>query len=222
MKNNSQISTKKQLAFLTKVGQNDFFKNNFYLTGGTALVAFYLHHRYSEDLDFFSEKEIDILPINVFLESIRKELGIFKIDFQQSFNRNLFFLHYRDGEVLKTEFTFYPFARIEKSQEKKGVKIDSLLDIGVNKLFTIYQRSQIKDYIDLYFICAEKNISVADLVKKARIKFDWHIDYMQLGAQFVKIQSLKDLPKMLKKIKINKIEDFFLKEAKKLKPNVIR
>jgi predicted nucleotidyltransferase component of viral defense system len=27
----------------------------FYLTGGTALAAFYLHHRLSEDLDFFSE-----------------------------------------------------------------------------------------------------------------------------------------------------------------------
>jgi hypothetical protein len=25
----------------------------FYLTGGTALDRFYLHHRYSEDLDFF-------------------------------------------------------------------------------------------------------------------------------------------------------------------------
>ena len=25
----------------------------FYLTGGTALGRFYLHHRYSDDLDFF-------------------------------------------------------------------------------------------------------------------------------------------------------------------------
>ncbi|MCD4795127.1 MAG: nucleotidyl transferase AbiEii/AbiGii toxin family protein [Bacteroidales bacterium] len=28
----------------------------FYLTGGTALVRFYLNHRYSEDLDFFVNK----------------------------------------------------------------------------------------------------------------------------------------------------------------------
>jgi len=27
------------------------------LSGGTALSEFYLHHRFSEDLDFFSEKE---------------------------------------------------------------------------------------------------------------------------------------------------------------------
>jgi predicted nucleotidyltransferase component of viral defense system len=27
----------------------------FYLTGGTALGRFYLNHRYSEDLDFFTD-----------------------------------------------------------------------------------------------------------------------------------------------------------------------
>ncbi|MEX0681616.1 MAG: nucleotidyl transferase AbiEii/AbiGii toxin family protein, partial [Balneolales bacterium] len=28
---------------------------DFYLTGGTALSRFYLHHRFSEDLDFFAD-----------------------------------------------------------------------------------------------------------------------------------------------------------------------
>ena len=31
----------------------------FYLTGGTALSAFYLHHRLSEDLDFFTESDVE-------------------------------------------------------------------------------------------------------------------------------------------------------------------
>ncbi len=221
MKNNPQILTDKQFSFLEKIGQNDFFKKTFYLTGGTALAAFYLYHRHSEDLDFFSEYEIDILPINVFLASIKKELNISKIDFHQNFNRNLFFLHYQDGKILKTEFTFYPFARIEEGLEKNGIEIDSLLDIGVNKLFTIYQRSQIKDYIDLYFICKERDFLVADLIKKAKLKFDWHIDPMQLGTQFIKIQDLKDIPNMLKKIRVEEINEFFIEEAKKLKSDVI-
>lgn len=221
MKRDLQILTDKQFSFLGKVGQSDFFRKTFYLTGGTALAAFYSQHRYSEDLDFFSEREIDILPINVFLESIKKELGILKIDFQQSFNRNLYFLHYRDDGILKTEFTFYPFARIEAGRQESGVQVDSLLDIGVNKLFTIYQRSQIKDYIDVYFVCKEKGFSVADLIKKARVKFDWHIDPIQLGTQFVKIQDMKDTPNMIKKIRIEEVNEFFISEAKKLKRDVI-
>ncbi|MFH1233514.1 MAG: nucleotidyl transferase AbiEii/AbiGii toxin family protein [Patescibacteria group bacterium] len=32
--------------------------SNFYLTGGTALAEFYLHHRLSEDLIFFPSKNL--------------------------------------------------------------------------------------------------------------------------------------------------------------------
>lgn len=37
---------------------------SFYLTGGTALAAFYLHHRYSEDLDLFTQGEFDSFKID--------------------------------------------------------------------------------------------------------------------------------------------------------------
>ena len=31
---------------------------SYYLAGGTALAEYYLHHRKSEDLDFFTQKEV--------------------------------------------------------------------------------------------------------------------------------------------------------------------
>lgn len=37
------------------------FSRSFFLTGGTALSAFYLFHRESQDLDFFSLKPFDTL-----------------------------------------------------------------------------------------------------------------------------------------------------------------
>jgi len=30
--------------------------------------------------------------------------------------------------------------------------VDSMLDIAVNKIFTIYQKARARDFIDLYFI----------------------------------------------------------------------
>lgn len=221
MKNDIQILTERQLEFLKEIGQNSYFAENFYLTGGTALAGFYLYHRYSEDLDFFSEKEIDILPLDAFMGSVRNKLRIKNIDFQQSFNRNLFFLHYEDGEILKTEFTYYPFQRIEKGIKKFGISIDSLIDISVNKLFTIYQRSQIKDYIDLYLICKEKNFSIDGLIKQAKIKFDWDIDLLQLGTQFIKVQDLKDMPSMVGEVSFREMVNFFIDEAKKLKIGIV-
>lgn len=215
-----KILTKNQLAFLNKIKVIDFFKENFYLTGGTALAAFYLRHRFSEDLDFFSEKEVDTLNLGVFINQIKKDLGINKIDFQQNLNRNLFFCHF-SKEVLKIEFTFFPFPPIETPASINGVLVDSALDIAVNKLFTIYQRTEARDYIDLYFLCQEKKFLIYDLIKKAKIKFDWHIDPLQLGTQFIKAEEAKNYPRMIEKIDDKEWQNFFIAEAKKLKKEII-
>ncbi|MBI2041510.1 MAG: nucleotidyl transferase AbiEii/AbiGii toxin family protein [Candidatus Nealsonbacteria bacterium] len=218
MKN--KILTDKQISLLEEVGKSEFIARNFYLTGGTALAGFYLCHRYSEDLDFFSENEFDILQIDIALKKIKKKQRILQIDFQQSYNRNIFFLHF-SNEIIKTEFTYFPFSRIEKGPEKYGIKIDSLIDIAVNKLFSIYQRNQARDYIDFYFIMKDKSYTVEDMIKKAKIKFDWHIDPLQLGSQFVKVKNAKDYPRMLVEISQKELENFFLKEAIKFKSKII-
>lgn len=217
----NSILTQNQINVLKIIGNNKFISDNFYLTGGTALAEFYLKHRYSEDLDFFSENEIDVPALNVFISGFKKELNISKIDYQQSFNRNLFFLHF-DDNILKTEFTFFPFNRIEKGGREYGISTDSLLDIAVNKLFTIYQRTQARDYIDLYFICTEKGFDISELTKKARVKFDYYIDPLQLGTQFLKAQEAKDYPRMIKKLDDKEWQNFFFAEAKKLSSEIIR
>ena len=215
-----EILSKNQTAILNKIRANDFLTGNFYLTGGTALAAFYLGHRYSEDLDFFSEKEFDILNLDIFFKQIKKELEIKKVDFQQSYNRNLFFLHF-DSEVVKTEFTFFPFSPLEKPLKEMGLNIDSILDIATNKLFAIYQRTKARDYIDLYLICREKNYTLDDLKKKARLKFDWHIDPIQLGSQFGKVEEAEDYPNMITPIENSEWQNFFVEEVKKLKSEIL-
>lgn len=203
------------------MSREKFITENFYLTGGTPLAVFYLGHRYSEDLDFFSEKEFDILPINIFFNRLKKDLGILKIDFEQSYNRNLFFLHFSD-EILKLEFTFFPFPRIELGKKNYNLDTDSLLDIAVNKLFTVYQRTKMRDYVDLYFVCQEKGFEIPDLIKKAKIKFDWHIDPIQLGTQFLKALEAEDRPKMIRELDYDSLAFFFKNEAKMLKGEILK
>ncbi|MEK7083912.1 MAG: nucleotidyl transferase AbiEii/AbiGii toxin family protein [Patescibacteria group bacterium] len=192
----------------------------FYLGGGTALSEFYLQHRLSEDLDFFSEEEVDTEPLFVFLRSVQKRLGIKMIDFEQSFNRNLFFLKYADGDVLKAEWTWYPFPRIESGKTVGKLAVDSLLDIAVNKVFTMYQKPRARDFIDLYFIVREGGFTLSSLVKKAQVKFDWHVDPIQLGAQFLQAEVVKDYPRMIQNIESAEWQNFFIVEAKKLQKNI--
>ena len=214
------ILTERQKFLLKIISENTLITDSFYLGGGTALVEFYLQHRYSEDLDFFSENEVDPQAVSVFLHSIKETIGMKKFDFQQSFNRNLFFLHFAD-EIIKTEFTYYPFPRIESTKKLGTLQIDSLIDIATNKLFTIYQNPRSCDYIDLYCIIQKTGFTLDDLIQKAQAKFIWNIDYLQLGSQFLRCTELKDYPRMIQDIDEKKWQDYFLEQAKLFEKKIL-
>ncbi|OGG72635.1 hypothetical protein A3A38_00130 [Candidatus Kaiserbacteria bacterium RIFCSPLOWO2_01_FULL_53_17] len=211
----TSILSKRQRILLAHLGAEPLLRKYFYFGGGTVLAEYYLHHRYSEDLDFFSEEEFDPQAISAILQKLKKKAGIRAIHFQQSFNRNLFFCETED-ETIKTEFTYFPFPRIDPSGTRDGMPIDSLEDIAVNKLFTIFQKPRARDFIDLYCILHEKPWTIAELISKARIKFDTVIDPIQLGAQFVRADELKDYPRLLIPLEPADWQVFFREEARKI------
>ena len=219
MKEN-KILTKRQLLFLSVFSQEKELSRKFYLSGGTALTEFYISYRLSEDLDFFSFEEVDAQVLSIFLKKHQKEIGFKSVEFNTSFNRNLFFLKY-SNEILKTEFTYYPFTQLEKPLKKDGVFVDSLIDIATNKLFTIYQKPRARDFMDLFMICSEKGYKITDLVEKARLKFDTHIDPIKLGSQFLLCQKVKDYPTLLIDLPDDKWQQFFLDEAKKIGKEIL-
>lgn len=214
------ILTPFQRSVLSLFAQNKALSKHFYLTGGTALAEFYLHHRYSEDLDFFSEKEFSIIPIQTFLKQLSKELHLTKIEYRSFMGIYTFFL-YKDKEILKIDFNFYPFPRIERGENFEGLSIDSLHDIAVNKLQTIATKPRSRDFIDLYFIIQKTGWDVETLQKEARIKFDWYIDSLKLGAQLLLADEVKDYPRLIEILPEKDWQAFFKKEAKKLGQEII-
>jgi len=216
----SKILDKNQENFLHCFSSNKLLTDKFYLSGGTALCEYYIPYRYSEDLDFFTEEEVDLEPITVFFKSIKKQLGYTKFDIQTRFNRNLFFIDFPQ-DALKTEFTYYPFTRIEKGFKKNNLQIDSILDIAVNKLFTIYQKPRSRDFMDLYMVNQKNLYLITDLIKKARAKFDWQVDLLTLGSQFLQASRLKDYPRLKIKLNHKDWQNYFVEEAKRLKKDIV-
>lgn len=217
--NTKGILTKIQKHFLELFGKQ-LFSQKFYLSGGTALAEYYIPYRYSEDLDFFSDQEVQIDEVIAFISSTKAQLGFRVFDYNTSFNRNLFFLHFPEYD-LKLEFTYYPFTQLNSLKEEYGVKIDSIEDIAVNKLFTIYQAPRSRDFMDLYMIIQKYNYTIEDLIKKAKIKFDSHVDPIKLGSQFLLVTELKDYPKLIEPLEETDWQNFFKEEAKKLKKEII-
>lgn len=219
-----KIVTPQQEKFLSFFATQPVLVRNFYFTGGTALSKFYLQHRFSEDLDFFSQNEFDPKEITPFVYQAKKSLGFSKFDYQQSFNRHLFHLIFSPKNFLKIEFTYFPFLQIERPKKKEGIFVDSLLDVAVNKVFTIAQNPRGRDFFDLFVILKrKKEWNIFDLLKKARIKFDWHLDWLQFGSQLLKSKELKDDPIVIDKAyDLSEINNFFLNLSKKIGSKVLK
>lgn len=222
------ILTPKQLKFLELAQTQPSIIEKFYWTGGTVLSAFYLHHRLSEDIDLFSEEEINPQAVEAFLKKISPNLGISKIIKENFLGLYTYKLQYKDGDTLKVDFNFYPFPKIEKGARFGKLEVSSLYDIAVNKIQTIATRFRARDYIDLYFIFKQVDFPFEEYLRKLRLdsqaKFDWPLESKNLVAVFLRVKDLKkeDFPKMLIPFQEKDMEEFFLKLAKSLESDIFK
>ena len=187
----ASILTKEQALFLKLMPETPLAKQ-FYFSGGTALAYYYLQHRRSEDLDFFCQEEFLPQEVTTVLKFLQKKLDFKELDFQT-----------------------------EKPLLKDGLLVDSLLDIAVNKLFTIAQSPRGRDYFDLYFIIRKHRYSLDRLRLLAKRKFDWHIDPLQLASKLNQVDKHLDDPILTNQIDCSLISDFFKSQAKALKNEII-
>lgn len=217
------ILTREQREFLLYFAKSKHAAGMFYLSGGTCLSEYYLHHRLSEDLDFFCESEFEPTDVTTWIAGSKSRLGFESFEFQQSFNRNLYFLAYTDGYTLKIEFTYYPFEQIEKPKKREGILIDSMSDIAANKLFTIYQKPRGRDYFDLFMILNEQPHTILDLRIMSQTKFDSSIDLLQLATRLSEVTQHLDDPILINgTYDREKVQQFFMAESTKLKKSILR
>jgi len=199
---------------LDLISKNDYLSSQFYFSGGTALAEFYLYHRLSEDLDFFSQNKIDQQQIFTIISSWSKQYNFkFSSRFIEVVYR--FNLTFKDNQNLKLDFSYYPYQLIEKGLRYKSIKIDSLRDIATNKLLTISQRTDVKDFVDLYFLLKEK-FNIWDLIYSLEAKFNFKTEPILLAEDLLKVEDFTFLPKMIKKITLEGLKLFFRQQAKKI------
>ena len=123
----------------------------------------------------------------------------------------------------KLEFTYFPFPQVEKTKLLIGkLRVDSLIDIAVNKLLTIAQKPRGRDYFDLYFIENNKRFGLEKLRRLAKQKFDWHVDPLHLGSKLNSVDQYLDNPILTKKIPRQKVIKFFKTQAKSLKKEIFK
>ena len=120
------------------------------------------------------------------------------------------------------DFNYYPFPRINRAKNWRGLEIDSLEDIAVNKIHTISMRPRARDFVDIFFIFKKQDFSLPYLISLAKAKFDWHIDAIGLGEALAGAVAYKDLPRILLPFEKKEMDGFFLKLAKSLEKDIFK
>ena len=149
-----KILNKLQVEAFKIIASTAWIASNFYFTGGTALSEFYLQHRESVDLDFFSERPFDKTPVENVIESLQKN-WISVEHLRKIHDRYSFEISWLSSPPCKIDFCYYQYQRLERTGTNfMGIEVDSVRDIWTNKWATVFDRNEPKDVLDIASLSA--------------------------------------------------------------------
>ncbi len=193
----------------------------FYFTGGTALSEFYLHHRLSEDLDFFSNTEFSHEIVDQFIQKASKRINA-KPQKKNILGHAIINLHLKDKSTLKIDFVHQPYKSLETGGKYKDLRLASIWDIAVDKLYTIFNRVKARDFVDLYFLMKETDCSLEQLISAMQEKYEIDFDEISLLSRLPIVKDLSDFPTMLVPFDKKEMEKFYLNLTKKMENKLFK
>jgi predicted nucleotidyltransferase component of viral defense system len=139
-----------QLSALQEDFLRAFFQreNRFFLTGGAALVGFYLGHRQTHDLDLFTLEDAMTEGMSAVAE-VARELGgtLEAIQTSPDFRRVLL---RRGTEAIVIDLVHeYVAQAVPEKPVINGIRVDAPQEILANKLCALLSRSEIRDLVDV-------------------------------------------------------------------------
>lgn len=140
----------------------------FYLTGDTALAAFYLHHRISLDLDLFTQDKTALNAIVSPLLDIAAQIGG-RLRLQRQSDYYLQAVLEREEIPVRVDLVCDVGPLFGEKRLCAGIVVDSLENIAVNKVTALLSRTESKDFVDLYFIL-QAGFRLEDLIRQAKQK----------------------------------------------------
>ncbi|WP_159071926.1 MULTISPECIES: nucleotidyl transferase AbiEii/AbiGii toxin family protein [Carboxydocella] len=200
------IMSKERYILLEQLARHSLVQT-FYLAGGTG-AALYLGHRWSEDLDFFSEQEFDPFQLAGKLANFEG----FLLTSQGPGTLHCFIYG------VKVSFLYYPYPRLETGLTYKNIQLASLKDIALMKLVALVQRGTKKDFVDLFFLDKEQ-IKFEDIFKaypdKYPVKTFQPLVFLKSLGYFDDAE-LEPMPRLFREVSWSEIKKYFLQRQKEL------
>jgi hypothetical protein len=199
--NKEFYASPRQRQVLLRLLTHPIIEQTFFLTGGTALAVFYLHHRVSDDLDFFTRTPASLSDLDSWIRG-QWTGGCSKIKEGPNF---LSFLI----DETKVEFVIDPLSNSDQRasvefENGKHLQVDNVRNIISNKLCAMVSRQEPKDFVDFY--CLSKLYPAIDLdsiYQDARRKDAIFDDPPTAAFQLEEgLAFIRDNPNLLPKIRV--------------------
>lgn len=148
-----------------------FFANSddFFLTGGAALIGFYGLSRLTNDLDLFTLNDEAYAHSEPLVRAAAKEVEA-DLSVLRAYPHFRRYLLQRQDEVLDIDLVCDVAPQlVEDKPATDGIRVDSLEEIAVNKVCAIVGRSEVRDFWDLYHLI-HRGHDFETLIEQAGVK----------------------------------------------------
>ncbi len=200
---------------LTSITQDAFrllekieLTKNFYLAGGTGL-ALHFGHRFSVDLDFFSEQTNEVGPSERSVLRAVLDDPTFEIIYDKD---STFVANWRGVGVSFFHLNLYTL--VQPTLLVNNIRLAGVEEIGAMKLAAIINRGTRKDMVDLYFILQQ--VSLDSLFQVASVKYakvrSFPVNATRALSYFDDAESLP-MPQMIDKTSWSKMKKFLEKKS---------
>lgn len=202
------VNTKLQDQFL-ELFFSSAVAEDFYLTGGTALARFYFHHRESVDLDLFTNnQEVDFDQVSAIMRGIvhRSQLKVVKTIVTDTFIQ--YITEGSKEKNLKVDIVKDTPVRFGEIVVKGKLRLDSVENIGSNKIAAIFGRTDGKDFVDLYMILKRTKLTFDHLYAQAKRK-DLGLSEFYLAEALAAVNKVELFPKVTPLIDEKELKAFY-------------
>ena len=178
------------------------------------MAEFYLHHRYSEDIDLFTLDVNSFQAIVQDIPAIANEIGSTWSAGAVAENFRSVFFQRSSEPSLKIDLVREVGPQFGDKPHYDRWFVDAELNIAVNKVTALFGRAAEKDFADLYFMLRGK-YTLEQLLPLAKEKDPGLIEFFFAG-MLQRVAKLKSLPRMIQPLTLAELSAFFLPLAEQI------
>lgn len=164
-------------------------ENEFYLTGGTCLSRFYTEKRYSDDLDFFTNRSA---RYGFAVKNIKRALAsTFEVTVEVESKD---FTRYKINGLLQVDFVNdIAYRHKDVMLNEDNYLIDNVENILSNKLTAVVGRDNPKDIFDIYLIARYYTFDWREILEAAHKKAGFSDEELIVRLKSFPYEMLQDI-----------------------------